>query len=474
MITSEIELTRVLTVLVLSATVVACGGNSESPHATKAFSGGSNSERSPEIAEASPIGTTSDWVQARRQEALATPLNPTTKAEANTTALSRVYRFYNRTQGAHFYTISPHERNASIEENRNLNYEGIGFASSVSAGTNLAPVHRFLNRSTGTHFYTISEVERQRVQQSLGGIYSYEGVAWYGSPQTQQGWQPMYRFFNRSNGLHFYTASEAERNTVSQNTLYQYEGVAYHVRAANSLPPLQTTYLGTWEALSEAPLFVAIFGPDASKVTEVRMNETLCSYSIGKSTGALKTYQCTAPKVQGASQQFFYSRIKFSDGRESNVGPWYVTSLERWIEVNGQFWDNGPIRHVLIRNSDGTLEIPMSVDTFAGNSNDLPNWRYFSAALLQDNTGNIRCPASTTKQWVYVCPQVSLGRKSLRLEREFGAINLINSTHNVQVVSSAEFMDPLPAPLPTQAEPPPTTPPTTPGCNPETDKGCQP
>ena len=40
---------------------------------------------------------------------------------------------------------------------------------------------------------------------------------------------PVYRFYNKKNGSHFYTASEAEKNTVLSTLTgtYAFDGVAY-------------------------------------------------------------------------------------------------------------------------------------------------------------------------------------------------------------------------------------------------------
>ena len=41
----------------------------------------------------------------------------------------------------------------------------------------------------------------------------------------------MYRFYNKMNGSHFYTASEAEKNSVLANlsATYSLDGVAFYV-----------------------------------------------------------------------------------------------------------------------------------------------------------------------------------------------------------------------------------------------------
>mgnify|MGYP001460988642 CR=1 FL=1 len=41
------------------------------------------------------------------------------------------------------------------------------------------PVYRFYNKANGSHFYTVSAEERDTVIANLSHIYSYEGVAYF-------------------------------------------------------------------------------------------------------------------------------------------------------------------------------------------------------------------------------------------------------------------------------------------------------
>jgi hypothetical protein len=96
-----------------------------------------------------------------------------------------------------------------------------------------APVYRFYNRRNGSHFYTATGTERDAVANTLTSTYTYEGIA-YGVAATAANASPLYRFFNRRNGSHFYTASTAERDRVKSklSATYTYEGPAYNVSVA--------------------------------------------------------------------------------------------------------------------------------------------------------------------------------------------------------------------------------------------------
>ena len=59
-------------------------------------------------------------------------------------------------------------------------YEGIGYH--VSAAPTPTPVYRFYNRRNGTHFYTASAAEKASVERNLSAVYSLDGIAFYAEP----------------------------------------------------------------------------------------------------------------------------------------------------------------------------------------------------------------------------------------------------------------------------------------------------
>jgi hypothetical protein len=85
---------------------------------------------------------------------------------------------------------------------------------------------------TGAHFYTISEAERDSIIANLTS-FNYEGPAYTAYVSEVDDSIALHRFFNIDTGTHFYTASEAEKISI-ENSLpqYQYEGVAYYVEVA--------------------------------------------------------------------------------------------------------------------------------------------------------------------------------------------------------------------------------------------------
>ncbi|AOW13031.1 hypothetical protein LPB72_18905 [Hydrogenophaga crassostreae] len=119
-----------------------------------------------------------------------------------------------------------------------------GFSAQTKAVATV-PVYRFYNRDTGAHFYTVSSSERDAVRATLANML-YEGAAFEAGAQAATGLSPVYRFLNRLTGVHFYTISETERDHI-QATLAQfnYEGVAYFASKVTGagLRPLSRFFL---------------------------------------------------------------------------------------------------------------------------------------------------------------------------------------------------------------------------------------
>jgi Protein of unknown function (DUF1566)/Repeat of unknown function (DUF5648) len=142
-----------------------------------------------------------------------------------------VYRFYNGSTGAHFFTTNTTERDTVVNTlSPPFSLEGPAFSVASDFSPGLSPVHRFFNTQTGVHFYTISESERANVVATLPH-FNYEGVAYHASQVAGAGLIPFYRFFVPSKGFHFYTANEAEKDNIVSNlaATYSFEGVGYHV-----------------------------------------------------------------------------------------------------------------------------------------------------------------------------------------------------------------------------------------------------
>ena len=93
--------------------------------------------------------------------------------------------------------------------------------AAASQTTAITRVFRFYNIKNGVHFYTASEAEKDNTLANLSATYKYEGVAYTLNSAPGAGNDtPLYRFYNMKTGVHFYTASEAEKNSVIANLSY--------------------------------------------------------------------------------------------------------------------------------------------------------------------------------------------------------------------------------------------------------------
>jgi hypothetical protein len=145
-----------------------------------------------------------------------------------TTTGIQVYRFFNETNGTHFYTASAAESTEIQANDPAYVYEGVGLNAVKPTDPNATPVYRFFVTTNGTHFYTDSSTEVATIEATLPN-YTYEGVAFDEHATPQPGDSPVYRFFDTTDGTHFYTASSAERSSVlaaSPNLVN--EGIAFY------------------------------------------------------------------------------------------------------------------------------------------------------------------------------------------------------------------------------------------------------
>lgn len=145
-----------------------------------------------------------------------------------------IFRFQNTATGTHFYTASASERDNVQNSLPTYKYEGPAFAGSNDAEADLS-VFRFINKATGTHFYTASSEEANNIMANMPN-YHYEGVAYKAfSQQTSADGDShiaLYRFYNATAGVHFYTAGLSEKlNIEAHLPNFKYEGVAYYVDA---------------------------------------------------------------------------------------------------------------------------------------------------------------------------------------------------------------------------------------------------
>lgn len=240
-------------VLLLSMGVGGCGGSSEPAQERSSQTAAAQSsadEAAPDITQsvgrsmAQPTATTPGASLSPEEAQALADINRQTLQQASggevvskAVARATMYRFYNKRNGAHFYTISASERDHVIANMPDYTYEGAAYEVYGQSGSGLSPVYRFYNTRTGTHLYTISEAEKNTIVASYP-YFHLDGVAFYASTAQQSGMRPVYRFYQTAVGFHFFTASEAEKNSlVNAHGVYSLDGAAYYI----PLPTLTCT-----------------------------------------------------------------------------------------------------------------------------------------------------------------------------------------------------------------------------------------
>jgi photosystem II stability/assembly factor-like uncharacterized protein len=143
---------------------------------------------------------------------------------------TKVYRFYNKKNGSHFYTDSYDEKMMIIQKWPDIyTFEGVGYEyDSMKATKNL---WRFYNKKNGSHFYTVSDEEKNMVLQKWSTVFALDGPTYPVSPVQVPGSVPVYRFYNKTNGSHFYTASADERDRVMATwpNVFSLDGPAFYL-----------------------------------------------------------------------------------------------------------------------------------------------------------------------------------------------------------------------------------------------------
>lgn len=118
------------------------------------------------------------------------------------------------------------------------------FGVAKAAGDFQVAVNRFYQTGRGVHFYTASATEAQSVRATRPDMLD-DGVAFNVSGTAAAGLSPVHRFFQSATGVHFYTISDSEKAFIEANLpQFAYEGVAYHASTmgGDGLIPLYRFY----------------------------------------------------------------------------------------------------------------------------------------------------------------------------------------------------------------------------------------
>jgi hypothetical protein len=182
-------------------------------------------------------GTTYTY-QVRTRDRSVNHNEGTDTASVSATTPSPVHRFWKSADNTHFFTIKESEKQKLIDNYSHIyTYEGPAYyafmAGQQPAGT--LPVYRFWKPSDGTHFYTIKESEKQKLIDNYSHIVTYEGPAYYayGIAQHPLGTLPVYRFWKPSGNTHFFTIRESEKDKLIAlfSHIVTFEGIAWYAYA---------------------------------------------------------------------------------------------------------------------------------------------------------------------------------------------------------------------------------------------------
>ncbi len=208
------------------------------------------------------------------------PSAPLTASAATLPDPTPVYRFFNTGGGSHFFTTNEAEKDAVIAGAPGFRYEGIAFYSYPTPGDGTSPVYRFYNFRVGVHFYTNNEQEYRSVLANSSTTYRYEGIAYHSFATPVTNSIPVHRFYNFRQGVHFYTANQAEATFLNDNraSTYRYEGIAYYL-------PSQLTFSGRGNSVTDS--FVL---PGALSVARTTYSGTSGDFTAELRTAETDTY----------------------------------------------------------------------------------------------------------------------------------------------------------------------------------------
>lgn len=150
-----------------------------------------------------------------------------------------IYRFWSDRNQHHFYTTDYTEAQRVVDLwPETWSYEPAQTFQVANAATNgtcspgLTPVYRFWSDQKQGHFYTASEAEKNSVIKNWPTIWTYEKVAFCASITASLAMpDPLYRFWSDQKQGHFYTADSTEKDRVIATwpDVWSYEGIAFYV-----------------------------------------------------------------------------------------------------------------------------------------------------------------------------------------------------------------------------------------------------
>ena len=141
-----------------------------------------------------------------------------------------VYRFFDRTTGTQFLSADETEIDHVATNRKDLAFEGPAMrdVETNPADPNVSPVYRFFSKTDGTHFFTVDQGEANQVAATRTDLVQ-EAPTFSEHMTAEAGDAAVYRFFDSNHGTHFYTASATERaSVIATRPDLVPEGVAFY------------------------------------------------------------------------------------------------------------------------------------------------------------------------------------------------------------------------------------------------------
>lgn len=169
-----------------------------------------------------------------------------------------VNRLYNPDTNKYLFTTN--EAEIDILTGYGWANEGAAFGAPEDGGT--ADVFRFYVESEGRHFYTANEFERDTIINNAAfSAWTYEGVAFsaYSVNDKPNGSIAVVRYLNEDTGGHIYSSNEYEQGLLDDSPLWKNEGVAWYSDPASKY--LGTSIESQYDLYLGNPIFEPNMGP---------------------------------------------------------------------------------------------------------------------------------------------------------------------------------------------------------------------
>jgi hypothetical protein len=153
--------------------------------------------------------------------------------------LRPMYRFYNKTTGAYFFTTSEAERWRVIARKQSyIKFQGPAFTLDTSSTANVVPLYRLYNKKGQRYFYTAAAWEKNAALRLRSGgrpTYRVDAMAGYVSMDPASG-PPVYRLYCKKTNTYIWTTSASEKAALLRSKQWKNNGIVFYL--GQYVPPV--------------------------------------------------------------------------------------------------------------------------------------------------------------------------------------------------------------------------------------------